>query len=112
MEEQLAKIDLDHSGTISFVEFLYGIFKTRGESYLRTGTYVFFQNSLYKTILAFAEYDTNNSGEISKQELLDWCSKYGDITDNIDSLISGADFNGDGKINYDEFICMVVKKQI
>ena len=63
-------------------------------------------------ILAFAEYDTNNSGEISKQELLDWCSKYGDITDNIDSLISGADFNGDGKINYDEFICMVVKKQI
>ena len=63
-------------------------------------------------ILAFAEYDTNNSGEISKQELLDWCSKYGDITDNIDSLISGADFNGDEKINYDEFICMVVKKQI
>ena len=37
LEEQLAKIDLDHSGTISFIEFLYGIFKTRGESYLRTG---------------------------------------------------------------------------
>ena len=69
-------------------------------------------HSIFIMILAFAEYDTNNSGEISKQELLDWCSKHGDITDNIDSLISGADFNGDGKINYDEFICMVVKKQI
>ena len=74
--------------------------------------YALSYNSHFKIILAFAEYDTNNSGEISKQELLDWCSKYGDITDNIDSLISGADFNGDGKINYDEFICMVVKRQI
>ena len=38
LEEQLAKVDLDHSGTISFVEFLFGIYKSRGESYIRDGT--------------------------------------------------------------------------
>ena len=30
----------------------------------------------------------------------------------IDSLIQGADFNGDGKINYDEFIYMIAKRQL
>ena len=39
LEQQLTKIDLDHSGTISFIEFLFGIFKTRGESHLRDGKF-------------------------------------------------------------------------
>ena len=30
----------------------------------------------------------------------------------IDSLIEGADFNGDGKINYDEFIYMIANRQL
>ena len=37
LEDQLAKMDLDHSGTINFIEFLYGIFQTRGESYVMEG---------------------------------------------------------------------------
>ena len=30
----------------------------------------------------------------------------------IDNLIQGADFNGDGKINYDEFIYMIANRQL
>ena len=30
----------------------------------------------------------------------------------IDALIEGADFNGDGKINYDEFIYMIANRQL
>ena len=42
LEDQLAKMDLDHSGTINFIEFLYGIFQTRGESYVMEGRYLDF----------------------------------------------------------------------
>ena len=35
-----------------------------------------------------------------------------DQMDQIDALIEGADFNGDGKINYDEFIYMIANRQL
>lgn len=41
LETQLAKIDLDHSGTINFIEFLYAMFQTRGESYIMNGKLTF-----------------------------------------------------------------------
>ena len=37
LEQKLANLDLDHSGTLSFIEFLYSIFKTKGQSYLKEG---------------------------------------------------------------------------
>ena len=37
LESKLANLDLDHSGTLSFIEFLYSIFKTKGQSYLKEG---------------------------------------------------------------------------
>ena len=64
--------------------------------------------------LAFAEYDTNGSGEINREELAAWFAKHGSTNDmdQIDALIQGADFNGDGKINYDEFIYMIANRQL
>lgn len=42
-----------------------------------------------------------------------WFAKHGDESNvQLVSLIAGADFNDDGKIDYEEFICMVVKKQL
>ena len=35
-----------------------------------------------------------------------------DQMDQIDALIQGADFNGDGKIYYDEFIYMIANRQL
>ena len=63
-------------------------------------------------ISAFREYDTNNSGFINREELTAWFEKHGGEPENLIDLIEGADFNDDGKIDYEEFICMVVKKQI
>ena len=37
LESKLANLDLDHSGTLSFIEFLYSIFKTKGQTYLTEG---------------------------------------------------------------------------
>ena len=71
-----------------------------------------FQTAEKNIVLAFREYDTNNSGFINREELTAWFEKHGGDTKNLTELIKGADFNDDGKIDYEEFICMVVKKQI
>jgi len=97
LEDQLAKIDFDNSGTISFVEFLFAIFRSKGESYLMD---------------SFRQYDQNNSGFISPEELTSFFAAHGASVDNVDTLIKGADFNGDGKIDYNEFIAMVVKREL
>lgn len=113
LEAQLAKIDLDHSGTINFIEFLYAMFQTRGESYIMNGESKFQVHSILYDNSAFREYDTNNSGYINRDELTAWFAKHGDGSNvQLESLIAGADFNDDGKIDYEEFICMVVKKQL
>ena len=112
LEGQLAKHDLDHSGTINFIEFLYAMFQTRGESYVMNGRFLLFTQDKINWIIAFREYDTNNSGFINREELAAWFSKYGDGSTELEPLIQGADFNNDGKIDYEEFICMVVKKQL
>ena len=58
---------------------------------------------------AFAYFDKDNSGSISKEELKD-CLKSDDFTlqdDEIDKLLSGVDQDGDGQIDYVEFIAMM-----
>ena len=62
--------------------------------------------------LAFRQYDQNNSGFISSEELSSFFAANGASVDNVDTLIKGADFNGDGKIDYNEFITMVVKREL
>ena len=61
---------------------------------------------------AFKKIDTNNSGFLSPDELRAFFDANDGPVDQVDQLIAGADFNGDGKINYNEFVSMVVKKQI
>ena len=50
--------------------------------------------------------DTNNDGNISKEELKVLLSKSGEANDDaaIDELIKIADVNNDGKVNFNEFL--------
>ena len=54
---------------------------------------------------AFDVMDTNKDGEVTKEELKTLLSGLGeDVTDEIvDEMITIADTNGDGKVNFDEF---------
>lgn len=58
---------------------------------------------------AFAYFDKDNSGTITKEELKD-CLKSDDFTledSEIDKLLNGVDQDGDGQIDYVEFIAMM-----
>jgi Ca2+-binding EF-hand superfamily protein len=50
--------------------------------------------------------DTNGDGQITKEELKACLLKLGESVDDavIDEMIKFADLNGDGKIDFDEFV--------
>eukprot|EP00397_Hematodinium_sp_SG-2012_P005362 GEMP01005381.1.p1 GENE.GEMP01005381.1~~GEMP01005381.1.p1 ORF type:complete len:836 (+),score=228.65 GEMP01005381.1:224-2731(+) len=100
VNEHLAKetaqaLDLDHSGEIEFSEFLVGcmaLFDNKIGLILKT---------------AFRTIDTDNSGEISSEELSNLLRKIGGegITsrETEDAILRQIDRDGDGIITYDEF---------
>merc|ERR1719186_220946 len=64
----------------------------------------------------FRMYDTNADGFISKKELLEYINSMGYVDEDdtpdyvtmmVNALISGADEDNDGKLNYEEFCYML-----
>ena len=58
---------------------------------------------------AFAYFDKDNSGSISKEELRQ-CLQSDDFTlteEQIDELLAGVDANNDGEVDYQEFLEMM-----
>lgn len=53
--------------------------------------------------------DTNKDGVVSKEELKSLLQGLGDDIGNIDDMILIADENGDGKIQFEEFIKAVTE---
>ena len=55
---------------------------------------------------AFAVMDTNGDGVVTKEELTKLLQGLGEEVgpDVVDEMISIADENGDGKIQFDEFV--------
>ena len=56
--------------------------------------------------LAFAAMDTNGDGQVTKEELKALLSQLGEAVDDavIDEMIKIADVNGDGKVDFNEFV--------
>lgn len=50
--------------------------------------------------------DTNNDGQVTKEELKDLLSQLGEPVDDavIDTLIMICDVNGDDKVDFNEFV--------
>lgn len=95
--DMFEKVDFDHSGSVSFVEFLFSIFKTKDTGAIRA---------------AFEVYDIDNSGKISSNNLRQWCLINGLPQANADALIQAFDFDADGEIDYEEFIYAVVQRKM
>ena len=55
---------------------------------------------------AFAAMDTNGDGQVTKEELKALLSTLGESVDDavIDAMIKIADVNGDGKVDFNEFV--------
>lgn len=54
--------------------------------------------------------DRNGDGTITVQEIKDYYSTYQIDTGDLDTMIKNMDINGDGTINYTEFVNATIDK--
>lgn len=100
LQDLIDEIDTDKSGTIDFTEFVKMMSKKT--------THV---NSESELIEAFKVFDKDRNEFITSQELRHVMTNLGEkITEEeADIMIKEADLDGDGKINYEEFVKMMIE---
>ncbi|XP_061496310.1 calmodulin-like protein 3 [Rhineura floridana] len=101
LQEMIAKLDADGSGTVDFPEFLSlmarKIQNCDGEEEIRR---------------AFRVFDKDGNGYVSAAELRHIMTKLGEkLTDEeVEDMIKEADVDGDGQVNYEEFLRIMSHK--
>lgn len=98
IEDIFKSIDTDKSGTINYTEFIAASIDQK--IYLK-------EEKLYE---AFRMFDKDNSGKISKDEIKAVLNIAQDNVESVDSMMKAIDLNGDGEIDYNEFISMMTNK--
>ena len=101
LRQILAEVDLDGSGTIDFNEFCILMQQRSKES-----------EPEEEIIAAFRVFDKDGNGTLGTKELRHIMTSIGDkLTDEeVDQMIDEADIDGDGVINYEEFVRMMMAK--
>lgn len=102
VEEMFRRIDYDNTGFIEYSEF---VIATMNEKDLLSNN---------KLKHAFNMFDTDASGCISKDELVEVLTYFRSVDKSldpeaIDRIIKQVDENGDGQIDFDEFSAMMFK---
>ena len=95
------QIDADGSGTIDFPEFLTMMARKMKDT-----------DNEEEILEAFKVFDKDGNGFISAAELRHIMTNLGEkLTDEeVDEMIREADIDGDGQINYEEFVKMMMSK--
>ncbi|PHT38976.1 Calmodulin-3 [Capsicum baccatum] len=99
LQEMINEVDVDGNGTIEFTEFLNLMAKKikeiDGEEELKE---------------AFKVFDKDQNGYISATELRHVMINLGEkLTDEeVEQMIREADLDGDGQVNFDEFVKMMM----
>ncbi|KAK7344066.1 hypothetical protein VNO77_13308 [Canavalia gladiata] len=102
LQDMISEVDADGNGTIEFDEFLSLMAKkvkdTDAEEELKE---------------AFKVFDKDQNGYISASELRHVMINLGEkLTDEeVEQMIKEADLDGDGQVNYDEFVKMMMTEQ-
>ena len=99
--EILRAADTDHSGTINYTEFIAATIDAQ----------IFMREENLRT--AFMMFDTDNSGKIDASEVKNLLGgdEYKDqiSANQIEGIIAEVDANGDGEIDFEEFLLMMRK---
>ncbi len=113
----ICEIDVDNNGTISLNEFLlfidptYTVAENVAETVAETVADSVAEPVVENDLMTqFKKIDTNSDGFISAAELKDTMKGLNmDLTDeDIDMMIAKVDIDGDGQINYEEFVKMMM----
>ena len=92
LKELFNLIDVDKNGKIDYTEFLAATIQKY--NYLRN-------ERLFET---FCMFDKDNSGQITKDEILKALNADKNQEKEIEKYINAVDKNGDGKVDYKEFL--------
>jgi len=101
LQDMINEVDNDGSGSIDFPEFLHLMSRkmhdTDTEDEIRE---------------AFRVFDKDGNGFISAAELRHVMTNLGEklSDEEVDEMIREADVDGDGQINYEEFVKMMMQK--
>jgi len=99
LQDMINEVDADGNGTIDFAEFLTMMAKKMKDT-----------DSEEEIKEAFKVFDKDGNGFISAAELRHVMTNLGEkLTDEeVDEMIREADVDGDGQINYEEFVKMMM----
>mmetsp|Transcript_35982 Transcript_35982/g.32366 ORF Transcript_35982/g.32366 Transcript_35982/m.32366 type:complete len:176 (+) Transcript_35982:567-1094(+) len=99
IEDMINEVDADGNGTIDFPEFL-GLMSRKMKDC----------DSEEEITEAFRVFDKEGNGYISSAELKHVMANLGEkLTDEeVDEMVREADVDGDGQINYEEFVKMMM----
>ena len=93
--ELFKSIDVDKNGKIDYTEFLAATLQKK--TYLK-------EERLYE---AFCNFDLDGCGKITKEELMNVLKSDPSQESEIENIIKSIDKNGEGSINYKEFLEMM-----
>jgi len=101
LEEMIKQVDLDGNGTIDFKEFLGLMVRKMKDT-----------DTEEELLEAFKVFDRDSNGFITSHELRHVMTSLGEslTPEEIEEMIKEADADGDGQINYDEFVKMMMSK--
>uniref|UniRef100_A0A0D3EME9 EF-hand domain-containing protein n=1 Tax=Oryza barthii TaxID=65489 RepID=A0A0D3EME9_9ORYZ len=103
LQDMINEVDADGNGTIDFPEFLNLMARKMKDT-----------DSEEELKEAFRVFDKDQNGFISAAELRHVMTNLGEkLTDEeVDEMIREADVDGDGQINYDEFVKVMMANHI
>ncbi|KAJ2880140.1 hypothetical protein H4R27_004901 [Coemansia aciculifera] len=98
LQDMINEVDKDGNGTIDFGEFLSLMARQSSDN-----------NEEEELKEAFRVFDKDGNGFISAAELRHALTNLGEklTQEEVDEMIQEADVNGDGQIDYDEFVKMM-----
>ncbi|KAH7818557.1 putative Calmodulin [Monocercomonoides exilis] len=101
LKDMIADVDADGSGTIDFPEFLVMMSKQLSNA-----------DTEEQLKEAFKVFDKDGNGFISADELRSVMASLGEklTQQELEEMIKEADLNGDGQIDYAEFVKMMMSK--
>ena len=101
LNAMIKEVDENDDGTIDFKEFLYLMVRKMKDT-----------DTEEELLEAFKVFDRDSNGYITSHELRHVMSKLGEnlTPEDLEQMIKEADIDGDGQIDYEEFVRLMMSK--